>query len=60
MERQISEILQRIGTSIGGDHPQAKVAAQNLGDFKIQEVRSMQRLARSKDTAAYTRCLRSL
>jgi hypothetical protein len=60
MEREIREIRERLSGPVGGDHSRAKVAAQDLGDFNIQEVRSMQGLAGSKNTLAHTWCNRRL
>jgi hypothetical protein len=54
-ERKIEEIGDRFGSPFSGDNGRAHVAAQNLRDFQVDEVRGMQRLVGGKDEAAHTR-----
>jgi hypothetical protein len=52
-EREISEIDQRLRASFGGDASRAHVAAQNLRDFQVNQMRSMQRLVGGEDESVY-------
>jgi hypothetical protein len=53
INRQVGQIRQRLGTPLGGEDTGASVATQDLGDFNIEEVRSVKRLARREDAPAY-------
>jgi hypothetical protein len=54
-EWKIDEIGDSFSAAFRGDDGRAHVAAQDLGNFQVDEVRSMQRLVGGKDEAAYTR-----
>jgi hypothetical protein len=53
-ERKIEEVGESLGAPFRRDAGGAHVAAQNLGDFQVNEMRSMQRLVRGEDDAAHT------
>ena len=51
-ERKIEEIGESFGGAFGGDAGGTHVAAQNLSDLQVKQMRSMQRLAGGKEDAA--------
>jgi hypothetical protein len=50
MERKVAKILKRFLPSLLSQRPVADIAAQDLGNFDVEEVRSVQRLGRGRDT----------
>ncbi len=54
-EWKIGEIDKSFGAPLSGDDGRAYVAAQNLCDFQVDEMRGVQRLVGGKDEAAHTR-----
>ena len=59
-EGKIDEICERFGTSISGQDGCADVAAQNLRDFQVDQMRSMQGLVGGKDEAVHAPSRRRL
>ena len=51
---KINEIAERFGAPFGGDDGRAHVSTQNLRDFEVDKMRSMQRLVGCKDGAVHT------
>jgi hypothetical protein len=52
-EREVGEIGKRLGTPLSGDDRRAHVAAQNLSDFQVDEMRSVKRHVGGEDEAAH-------
>ena len=50
---KIGEIGESFGAPFRGDDGRAHVAAQDLRDFQVNQMRSMQRLVGGEDEAAY-------
>jgi len=59
-EREIEEIGESRGAPFSGDDGGAHVAAENLGDFQVNEMGSMQRLIGGENDAVYRPSCRRL
>jgi hypothetical protein len=59
-ERKLNEVGESFGAAVHRYSGGAHIAAQNLRDFQVNEVRSMERLVGGEDEAVHTRSSRRL
>jgi len=53
-ERKVNKVGESFGAAVRRYSGGAHIAAQNLGDFQVNEVRSMERLIGGEDEAVHT------